>query len=144
MRFMVMVKANEDSEAGVLPDEKLLAEMGAYNEELMKAGVLLAGEGLRPSSEGARVRFADGKRTVVDGPFSETKELIAGFWLIQAKSKEEAIEWVKRAPDPFPGTEAEIEIRQVFEADDFGEAFTPELREAEARIAAQIAENARS
>jgi hypothetical protein len=144
MRFMVMVKANEDSEAGVLPDEKLLAEMGAYNEELVKAGVLLAGEGLRPSSEGARVRFADGKRTVVDGPFSETKELIAGFWLIQAKSKEEAIEWVKRAPDPFPGTEAEIEIRQVYEADDFGEAFTPELREAEERIAAQIAENAGS
>jgi hypothetical protein len=144
MRFMVMVKANEDSEAGVLPDEKLLAEMGAYNEELVKAGVLLAGEGLRPSSEGARVRFADGKRKVVDGPFSETKELIAGFWLIQAKSKEEAIEWVKRAPDPFPGTEAEIEIRQVYEADDFGEAFTPELREAEERIAAQIAENAGS
>jgi hypothetical protein len=144
MRFMVMVKANEDSEAGVLPDEKLLAEMGAYNEELVKAGVLLAGEGLRPSSEGARVRFADGTRTVVDGPFSETKELIAGFWLIQAKSKEEAIEWVKHAPDPFPGTEAEIEIRQVYEADDFGEAFTPELREAEERIAAQIAENAGS
>jgi hypothetical protein len=141
---MVMVKANEDSEAGVLPDEKLLAEMGAYNEELVKAGVLLAGEGLRPSSEGARVRFADGKRTVVDGPFSETKELIAGFWLIQAKSKEEAIEWVKRAPDPFPGGEAEIEIRQVFEADDFGEAFTPELREAEERIAAQLAENAKT
>jgi hypothetical protein len=144
MRFMVMVKATEQSEAGVLPDEKLLAAMGAYNEELVKAGVLLAGEGLRPSSDGARVRFADGKRTVVDGPFSETKELIAGFWLIQAKSKEEAIEWVKRAPDPFPGTEAEIEIRQVFEADDFGEAFTPELREAEARIAAQAAENATS
>jgi hypothetical protein len=144
MRFMVMVKATEDSEAGVLPDEKLLADMGAYNEELVKAGVLLAGEGLRPSSEGARVRFADGKRTVVDGPFSETKELIAGFWLIQAKSKEEAIEWVKRAPDPFPGGEAEIEIRQVFEADDFGEAFTPELREAEERIAAQLAENAKT
>jgi hypothetical protein len=144
MRFMVMVRATEDSEAGVLPDEKLLAEMGAYNEELVKAGVLLAGEGLRPSSDGARVRFAHGKRTVVDGPFSETKELIAGFWLIQAKSKEEAIQWVKRAPDPFPGTEAEIEIRQVYEADDFGEAFTPELREAEERIAAQIVENAGS
>ena len=144
MRFMVMVKATEASEAGVLPDEKLLAAMGAYNEELVKAGVLLAGEGLRPSSDGARVRFANGNRTVVDGPFSETKELIAGFWLIQAKSKEEAIEWVKRAPDPFPGTEAEIEIRQVFEADDFGEAFTPELREAEERIAAQAAENATS
>jgi hypothetical protein len=130
MRFMVMVKANEDSEAGVLPDEKLLAEMGAYNEELVKAGVLLAGEGLRPSSEGARVRFADGKRTVVDGPFRETKELIAGFWLWQVTSKQEAIEWLKRAPF----AETEVEIRQVFEADDFGPALTPEVREAESRM----------
>ena len=133
MRFMVMVKANKDSEAGVLPDEKLLAEMGKYNEELVKAGVLLAAEGLQPSSKGARVRFSGTKRTVIDGPFSETKELIAGFWLIQVKSKEEAIEWVKRSPNPFPGAESEIEIRQVFEADDFGAEFTPELREQEER-----------
>ena len=142
MRFMVMVKANKDSEAGVLPDEKLLAEMGAYNEELVKAGVLLAAEGLQPSSRGARVRFSGDKRTVIDGPFSEAKELIAGFWLIQVKSKEEAIERVKRCPNPLEG-EAEIEIRQVFEASDFGEAFTPELREAEERIAARMAENAK-
>ncbi len=128
MRFMVMVKADKSSEAGVLPDEKLLAAMGKYNEELVKAGVLLAAEGLQPSSKGARVRFSGEKRTVMDGPFSETKELVAGFWLIQVKSKEEAIEWVKRCPNPFPGTESEIEIRQVFEADDFGPALTPELR----------------
>src|SRR5919201_2674648 len=119
MRFMLLVKANEDTEAGVPPSEELLTEMGKYNEELAKAGVLLAGEGLQPSSKGARVRFSGGKRTVIDGPFAETKELIAGFWLIQAKSKEEAIEWVKRCPDPMPGEEAEIEIRQVYEADDF-------------------------
>ena len=129
MRFMVLVKANKDTEAGVLPDEKLLTEMGQYNEELAKAGVLLAGEGLHPSSKGARVKFSGEKRTVIDGPFAETKELIAGFWLWQVKSKEEAIEWVKRCPNP-TGAEAEIEIRQVFEADDFGAAFTPELREA--------------
>ena len=141
MRFMVMVKADKNSEAGVLPDEKLLAEMGKYNEELVKAGVLLAGEGLHPSSKGARVKFSGAKRTVIDGPFSETKELVAGFWLIQVKSKEEAIEWVKRAPNPFPGTESEIEIRQVFEVEDFGEAFTPELREQEDRIARQAAAN---
>jgi hypothetical protein len=134
MRFMLIVKANKNSEAGVLPDEKLLAEMGKYNEELVKAGVLLAGEGLHPSSKGARVRFSGSKRTVIDGPFSETKELVAGFWLIQVKSKAEAIEWVKRAPNPFPGTESEIEIRQVFEAEDFGAEFTPELREQEERI----------
>ena len=139
MRFMVIVKANKDSEAGVLPDEKLLAEMGKYNEELAKAGVLLAAEGLQPSSKGARVRFSGGKRTVIDGPFAETKELIAGFWLIQAKSKEEAIEWVKRSPNPFPGKESEIEIRQVFEAQDFGAEFTPELREQEERVRAQVA-----
>ncbi|MGI8496789.1 MAG: YciI family protein [Gemmatimonadaceae bacterium] len=139
MRFMVMVKADKKSEAGVLPDEKLLTEMGKYNEELVKAGVLLAAEGLHPSSKGARVRFSGTKRTVIDGPFAETKELIAGFWLIQVKSKEEAIEWVKRCPNPFPGTESEIEIRQVFEASDFGPEFTPELREAEERMRAQVA-----
>ena len=139
MRFMVLVKADKNSEAGVLPDEKLLTEMGKYNEELAKAGVLLAGEGLHPSSKGARVRFSGEKRTVIDGPFTEAKELIAGFWLIQVKSKEEAIEWVKRAPNPFPGTESEVEIRQVFEAEDFGPAFTPELREAEERLRAQVA-----
>ncbi len=139
MRFMVLVKADKNSEAGVLPDEKLLADMGKYNEELAKAGVMLAGEGLHPSSKGARVRFSGDKRTVIDGPFAETKELIAGFWLIQVKSREEAIEWVKRSPNPFPGTEAEIEIRQVFEAEDFGPAFTPELREQEERLRAQVA-----
>jgi len=132
-----MVKADKSSEAGVLPDEKLLAAMGKYNEELVKAGVLLAAEGLQPSSKGARVRFSGEKRTVMDGPFSETKELVAGFWLIQVKSKEEAIEWVKRCPNPFPGTESEIEIRQVFEADDFGPALTPELREQEERLRKQ-------
>jgi hypothetical protein len=139
MRFMILVKANKDSEAGVLPDEKLLTEMGKYNEELARAGVLLAGEGLQPSSKGARVRFSGNKRTVIDGPFSETKELVAGFWLIQVKSKEEAIEWVKRAPNPFPGTESEIEIRQVFEADDFGPALSPEVRQQEERLRAQVA-----
>ena len=140
MRFMVRVKATQDSEAGVMPDEKLLAEMGTFNEELVKAGVLLAGEGLHPSSKGARVRFSGAKRTVIDGPFAETKELIAGFWLLQVKSKEEAIEWVKRSPNPFPGVESEIEIRQVFEAEDFGAEFTPELREQEERLRAQVAE----
>jgi hypothetical protein len=143
MRFMVIVKADKSSEAGALPDQKLLAEMGKYNEELAKAGVLLAAEGLQPTSKGARVRFSGAKRTVIDGPFTETKELIAGFWLIQAKSKEEAIEWVKRCPNPFPGTESEIEIRQVFEATDFGPAFTPELREQEERMAGQMAQNAK-
>jgi len=143
MRFMVIVKADKKSEAGELPDQTLLADMGKYNEELAKAGVLLAAEGLQPSSKGARVRFSGDKRTVIDGPFAETKELIAGFWLIQVKSREEAIEWVKRCPNPFPGTQAEIEIRQVFEAADFGEAFTPELRRAEERVAAKMAENAR-
>ena len=138
MRFMIMVRATKESEAGVMPDEKLLADMGKFNEELVKAGVMLAGEGLHPSSKGARVRFSGTTRTVIDGPFTETKELIAGFWLFQVKSKEEAIEWVKRCPNPFP-TDCEIEIRQVFEAEDFGEAFTPELREAEERMRAQIA-----
>lgn len=138
MRFMVMVKANKDSEAGVMPSEKLLTEMGKFNEEMVKTGVMLAGEGLQPSSKGARVRFSGRNRTVIDGPFPETKELIAGFWLIQVKSKEEAIEWVKRCPNPFD-EESEIEIRQVFEASDFGDEFTPELREAEERMRAEIA-----
>jgi hypothetical protein len=141
MRFMVLVKATEESEAGVMPSEELLAEMGKYNEELAKAGVMLAGEGLQPSSKGARVRFSGDKRTVIDGPFTETKELIAGFWLIQAKSKEEAIEWVKRCPNPVPNTESELEIRQVFETEDFGDAFTPELREQEERARARAASN---
>ena len=139
MRFMVIVKADKNSEAGVLPDEKLLAEMGKYNEELAQAGVMLAGEGLQASSKGARVRFSGDKRIVTDGPFSETKELIAGFWMFQVNSLDEAIEWVKRAPNPFPGTESEIEIRQVFEAEDFGPEFTPELREQEERVRAQVA-----
>ena len=138
MRFMVMVKATKDSEKGVMPEERLLTEMGKYNEELVKAGVMLAGEGLQPSSKGARVRFSGEKRTVIDGPFAETKELIAGFWLIQVKSKEEAIEWVKRCPNPSPG-ESEIEIRQVFEAEDFGPEFTPEAIAAEERMRAQLA-----
>jgi hypothetical protein len=138
MRFMVIVKGDKNYEAGAMPSKELLEEMGKYNEELAKAGVLLAGEGLQPTSKGARVRFSGSKRTVIDGPFAETKELIAGFWLIQAKSKEEAIEWVKRAPNPFPGTESEVEIRQVFEADDFGPEFTPELRAQEDRIRAQV------
>jgi hypothetical protein len=135
---MVLLKADKDTEAGVLPSTELLAAMGKYNEELVKAGVLLAGEGLQASSKGARVRFSGGKRTVIDGPFTETKELIAGYWLLQVKSKAEAIEWVKRCPNPLNG-EAEIEIRQVFEAEDFGAEFTPELREREARMAAQMA-----
>jgi hypothetical protein len=135
---MILVKADKNSEAGVLPDEKLLAEMGKFNEELVKTGVMLAGEGLQPSSKGARVKFSGSKRTVIDGPFAETKELIAGYWLWQVKSKEEAVEWVKRCPNPFPGTESEIEIRQLFEAEDFGAEFTPELREQEERLRAQI------
>ena len=139
MRFTILLKADKNTEAGVLPDEKLLTEMGKYNEELVRAGVLLAGEGLQPSSKGARVRFSGTKRTVIDGPFSEPKELIAGFWLIQVKSKEEAIEWVKRCPNP-TGTEAEIEIRQVFEASDFGSEYTAQLREQEERLRAQLAE----
>ena len=140
MRFMIIVKATKDSEAGVLPDEQLLTEMGKFNEELVKAGVMLAGEGLQPSSKGARVKFSGSKRTVTDGPFAETKELIAGFWLWQVKSREEAIAWVKRCPNPMQG-ESEIEIRQVFEAEDFGAEFTPELREQEERLRAQIGQN---
>jgi hypothetical protein len=143
MRFMVIVKADKNSEAGVMPSEELLTDMGKYNEELAKAGVMLAGEGLHPSSRGKRVRFAGSNRTVIDGPFTETKELIAGFWLIQAKSMDEAVEWVKRAPNPFPGTESEIEIRQVFEAEDFGAEYTPELREQDKRITERIASNAK-
>ena len=141
MRFMVIVKANKDSEAGALPDEKILTAMGKYNEELVKAGVMLAAEGLHPSSKGARIRFSGTKRTVVDGPFAESKELIAGFWLWQCRSKEEAIEWAKRCPNP-TGEDSELEIRQVFEQDDFGAEFTPELREQERRIAAKASENA--
>ena len=138
MRVMVIVKATQDSEAGVMPSEQLLREMGNYNEELVKAGIMLAGEGLHPSSKGARVKFSGEKRTVTDGPFAETKELIAGYWLWQVKSMEEAIAWVKRCPNPMPG-ESEIEIRPVFEAEDFGAEFTPELREQEERIRAQAA-----
>jgi len=137
MRFMVMVKATQDSENGVMPSEELLSAMGRYNEELAKAGVMLAGEGLQPSSKGARVRFSGASRSVIDGPFAETKELVAGYWIWQCKSLDEAIEWVKRCPNPMPG-DSEIEIRQVFEAEDFGEEFTPELREQEERIRAQI------
>jgi hypothetical protein len=142
MRFMVIVKATEDSEKGVMPEEKLLADMGKFNEELVKAGVMLAGEGLHPSSKGARVRFSGSKRTVIDGPFSETKELIAGYWLFQVKSLAEAIEWVKRSPNPFPEGQSEIEIRQVFEADDFGAEFTPDLRAQEERVLKQAKQNA--
>lgn len=140
MRFMILVKASQDSEAGKLPSQALLEAMGEYNEALVEAGILLAGEGLRPSREGARVRFKDDERLVIDGPFAETKELIAGYWLWQVASKEEAIEWVKRCPNPMPGTEAEIEIRRVFEAEDFEEAFTPELREQEAQLRERLDE----
>jgi len=135
---MVIVKATQDSEAGVMPSEQLLTEMGKYNEELARAGILLSGDGLRPSSKGARVKFSGKQRTVIDGPFAETKELIAGYWLWQVKSKQEAIEWVKRCPNPMPG-DSEIEIRQVFEAEDFGAEFTPELKEQAERTYAQVA-----
>ena len=137
MRVMVIVKATADSEAGVMPSEQLLAEMGNYNEELVKAGIMLAGEGLHPSSKGKRVRFSGRDRTVVDGPFAETKELIAGFWLWQVRSMEEALEWVRRCPNPMPG-DSEIEIRPVFEADDFGAELTPELREQEERLRKEL------
>jgi len=133
---MILMKANDKSEAGVMPDERLLTEMGNFNEELVKAGIMLAGEGLHPSSKGARVKFSGTKRTVIDGPFAETKELIAGFWIWQVKSKEEAIEWVKRCPNS-ANDEFEVEIRQVFEAEDFGAEFTPELREQEEKLRAQ-------
>lgn len=137
MRVMVIIKANEDSEAGVMPSEELLTEMGQFNEELVKAGVMLAGEGLHPTSKGKRVRFSGAKRAVIDGPFAETKELIAGFWLWKVNSMDEAVDWVKRCPNPMEG-ESEVEIRQVFEAEDFGAEFTPELREQEDRLRAEI------
>jgi hypothetical protein len=142
MRFMVIVKATRDSEAGVMPSEQLLAEMGNFNEELVKAGIMQAGEGLQPSSKGARVRFSGKNRTVIDGPFAETKELIAGFWIWKCASLQEAIDWVKRCPNPMQG-DSEIEIRQVFEAEDFGADFTPELREQEERLRAQVAARTR-
>lgn len=137
MRFMILVKATADSEAGVMPSEEMFAEMGRFNEELVKAGVMLAGEGLHPSSKGARVRFSGKDRKVIDGPFAETKELVAGFWIWQCKSMQEAIEWVKRCPNPMPG-ESEIEIRRIYEAEDFGDAITPELRAQEERLRAQV------
>ena len=143
MRVMVIVKASKDSEAGVMPSQKLLADMGKFNEELVKAGILLAADGLQPSSKGKRVRFSGERRTVIDGPFTETKELIAGYWLWQVRSMEEAVEWVKRCPNPHPG-ESEVEIRQVFEAEDFGPELTPELREQEARLRSQVEARKRS
>jgi hypothetical protein len=135
---MVIIKATKNSEAGVMPDEKLFADMGRFNEELVKAGVMLAGDGLHPSSRGKRVRFSGGKKTVIDGPFTETKELIAGYWIWQVKSMEEAVEWVRRCPNPMPGEESEIELRPVFEAEDFGSEFTPELRAQEERLRAEL------
>ena len=139
MKFMVFVKSNENAESGVLPDEEMLTAMGKYNEELVKAGIMLAGEGLQPSSKGARVQFSGTKRTVVDGPFTEAKELVAGFWMWQCRSLDEAIEWAKRCPNP-TGEDGVLEIRQVFEADDFGEAYTPELREADERLRSQTSD----
>jgi hypothetical protein len=138
MRVMVIVKATKNSEAGVMPSEKLLADMGKFNEELVKAGIMLSGDGLHPSSKGKRVRFSSGKKSVIDGPFAETKELVAGFWIWQVKSIEEAVEWVRRCPDPMPGEESDIEIRPLFEAADFGEEFTPELRAQEERLRTEI------
>lgn len=144
MRFIVMVKATKDSESGILPDKKLLEDMGKFNEELVKAGVMLAGEGLHPSSKGARMKFSGPIRTVVDGPFAETKELIAGFWIWQVKSRDEAIQWLKRCPHPFPGQDAEIEIRQVYEAEDFGAELAPELRQQEENLRTQLGARARN
>jgi hypothetical protein len=138
MRVMVMVKATKNSEAGVMPSEKILAEMGEFNEELVKAGIMLAGEGLHPSSKGKRVRFSGGKKTVIDGPFAATGELVAGFWIWQVGSMEEALEWVRRCPDPMPGEESDVEIRPVFEAEDFGEELTPELRAREERLRVEV------
>ena len=143
MRFMVIVKATKDSEAGVMPSEQLLRDMGNFNEELVKAGVMLAGDGLAPSSKGARVRFSGDKRTVIDGPFAETKELIAGYWIWKCSSLQEAIDWVKRCPHPHPGGETEIEIRQIFSPEDFGAEFTPELRAQEERLSAELGKNAK-
>jgi len=140
MRVMVLIKANKNSESGVLPDEKLLTEMGQYNEELVNAGVMLAGEGLHPSSKGVRVKFSGDQRSVTDGPFAETKELVAGFWIWKVKSIDDAVAWLKRRPNPVPNDEPEVEIRQIFEAEDFGAEFTPELREQEDRLRAQMAE----
>ena len=144
MRVMVIVKATKNSEAGIMPTETLIADMGKFNEELVKAGIMLAGDGLKPSREGKRVRFSGGKKTVIDGPFAETKELIAGYWVWQVRSMDEAIEWVRRCPDPMPGEESEIEIRPVYEAEDFGEAFTPELRAQEERLRAEIERKAKA
>ena len=143
MRVMVIVKASKKSEAGALPDTQLLADMGAFNDQLVKAGVMLAGDGLKPSSTGKRIKFSNSKKTVVDGPFAETKELVAGFWIWQVRSMDEAVEWAKRCPNPMPGEEAELEIRPVFEAEDFGENFTPELREQEERQRAELAARGR-
>ena len=138
MRVMVIIKATANTEAGVMPSEKLLADMSKFNEELVKAGVMLAGDGLHPSSKGKRVRFSGGKKTVIDGPFAETKELIAGYWIWQVKSMDEAVEWARRCPEPMPGEDAELEIRPFFEAEDFGDEFTPELREKEAKLRAEL------
>ena len=138
MRVMVMVKATKNSEAGKLPSEKLFADMGKFNEELVKAGIMVAGDGLKPSSKGKRMRFSSGKKTVIDGPFAETKELVAGYWIWQVKSMDEAVEWVRRCPDPMPGEESEIEIRPFYEAEDFGKEFTPELRAREDKLRAEI------
>ena len=138
MKVMVIVKATENSEAGVMPSEQLLREMGAFNEELVKAGIMLAGEGLQPSTKGKRIRFAGGNRSVVDGPFAETKELIAGYWVWRVKSMEEAVEWARRCPDPMPGEDAELEIRPMFEAEDFGKEYTPELRAQDDRLREEI------
>jgi hypothetical protein len=140
---MVIVKATKNSEAGLMPGEQLLADMGKYNEELVKSGIMLAGDGLQPSSRGKRIRFSGSRRTVVDGPFAETKELVAGFWIWQVRSMEEALEWARRCPDPMPGEEAELEIRPIFEAEDFGDAFTPELREQEERLRAEMERQAK-
>lgn len=144
MRVMVIVKATKNSEANVMPDEKLMTEMGKFNEELMKAGVLLAGDGLHPSNKGKRIRFADGKKSVIDGPFAETKELIAGYWMWQVKSMDEAVEWARRCPSPMPGEESELEIRPVFEAEDFGAEFTPELRAQEDKLRAELEQKQKS
>lgn len=138
MKVMVIVKASKNSEAGLMPSQQLLTEMGAYNEELVKAGIMLAGDGLQPSAKGKRIKFAGSKRTVVDGPFAETKELIAGYWIWQVRSMEEAVEWARRCPNPMPGEESELEIRPVFDAEDFGEAYTPELRAQDERLRASV------
>jgi hypothetical protein len=144
MKVMVIVKATQNSEAGVMPSEQLLADMGKYNEDLVKAGIMLAGDGLHPSAKGKRIRFSGGRRTVVDGPFAETKELIAGYWIWQVRSMDEAVEWARRCPDPMPGEDAELEIRPIFEADDFGEAYTPELRAREEDLRRELERNTKA